>query len=182
MQLQCGTQILLLLYWYCISVSEAVPLGHQHCQSAALKHQSGFSLFSSSIPLVDRPTQLIHIGISICWVGGGDPCGAADFCFSGVYCHKKQAWSDFFSKYPCRVHKDCLEEEKWDEKLGKTSKKPACFKPFSPLALNSRNVAATNQDKQSLAWDGPARIKTNWFWLEMLQHIRTNWNFPSACH
>ena len=57
--------------------------------------------------VVDRPTQLIHIGISICWVGGGDPCGAADFCFSGVYCHKKQAWSDFFSKYPCRVHKDC---------------------------------------------------------------------------
>ena len=61
--------------------------------------------------LVDRPTQLVYIGISICWVGGGNPCGVADFCLSGVYCYKKQARSDFFSKCPSHVHKDCLEAQ-----------------------------------------------------------------------
>ena len=48
--------------------------------------------------VVDRPTQPICIWISICWVGGGDPCGVADFCFSGMNCRKKQSKSDFFYK------------------------------------------------------------------------------------
>ena len=54
------------------------------------RRQSWLVAYQLSI-LVDCPNQLIHIGISICWVGGGDPCGVADFCFSGVYCHKKQS-------------------------------------------------------------------------------------------
>ena len=55
--------------------------------------------------LVDRPTQLICIS-DICWVGGGDPCGAADFCISGPHGQEKQAEFDFFSKYPNYVHRD----------------------------------------------------------------------------
>ena len=78
---------------------------------------------SYELPLVDRPTQLIHIGISICCVGGGNPCGAADFCFSGVYCQKKQASSGFFSKYLCHVHEDCLEAQIATKNKSKTSKK-----------------------------------------------------------
>ena len=53
-----------VLYFY--FKAEAVPLGHQRCQSAALKHQSGFSLFSSShillqcCPLADMfKTQML---------------------------------------------------------------------------------------------------------------------------
>ena len=44
--------------------------------------------------IVDRPTQLVCIWISSCRVGGGDPCGVADFCCSKVNCHKKEARSD----------------------------------------------------------------------------------------
>ena len=102
--------------------------------------------------LVDRPTQLMYIGISICWVGGGNPCGVADFCLSGVYCHKKQARSDFFSKCPCHVHKDCLEAQNGTKNWVKPLKKLFFFKPYSPLAQISRNVAATNREKMSLAW------------------------------
>ena len=78
--------------------------------------------------VVDRPTQLIYIWIFICWVGGGDPCGAAEFCFSSLYSHKKQERSAFFSKYPCHVQKDCLAAKNGDKKLIETSKKPARFK------------------------------------------------------
>ena len=89
------------------------------------------------LTLVDRPTQLIYIWIFICWVGGGNPCGAAEFCFIGLYCHKKQARSNFFSKYPCYVHKDCLEAKKLDDKMSKTFKKLVYFMPLSHQAWYS---------------------------------------------
>ena len=38
--------------------------------------------------VVDHPTQLICIWIFICWVGGGDPCGAAELCISGLWSQK----------------------------------------------------------------------------------------------
>ena len=100
-------------------------------------------------PLVDRPTQLICIWIFICWVGGGDPCGAAEFCFSGLYCQKKQARSNFFSKYPCHVHKECLETKKWEQYWVKSSKKPVCFRPLSHLASQNQEFpkwASSNQE------------------------------------
>ena len=97
--------------------------------------------------LVDRPTQLIYIGISICWVGGGNPCGVADFCFSGVYCHKKQARSDFFSKYPCHVHEDCLEAQIGTKNWVKPLKELVFPRPLSQFLSLAWNVAATYQDK-----------------------------------
>ena len=39
--------------------------------------------------LVDSPTQLVCIWIFICWVGGGNPCGVADFCI-GDSCRNKK--------------------------------------------------------------------------------------------
>ena len=66
--------------------------------------------------VVDHPTQLICIWIFICWVGSGDPCGAAELCISGPCNQKKQARTHVFSKYPCHLHKDCLEGKKRDKK------------------------------------------------------------------
>ena len=95
--------------------------------------------------LFDRPTQLI----SICWVGGGDPCGAADFCFSCLYCQKKQARSNFFSKYPCHVHNECLEIKNGEQYWVKSSKKPVCFRLLSHLASQNQEFpkwASSNQE------------------------------------
>ena len=75
----------------------------------AMQAKQIFTPNSSKTPppsLVDRPTQLICIGIFNCWVGGGNPCGAADFCISGPHSQEKQAEFDFFSKYPNYVHTD----------------------------------------------------------------------------
>ena len=66
--------------------------------------------------LVDHPTQLICIWIFICWVGGGDPCGAVELWISGPCNQKKQARTHVFSKYPCHLYKDCLEGKKRDKK------------------------------------------------------------------
>ena len=76
--------------------------------------------------LVDHPTQLICIWIFICWVGGGDPCGVADFCISGPCGQKKQAGSDFFEKYPCHVH-IVREEAKNRTKNGQKPSKKGVF-------------------------------------------------------
>ena len=57
------------------------------------------------------PTQQIKIQMQISWVGRSTS-GAADFCFSCLYCQKKQARSNFFPKYPCHVHKEWLETKK----------------------------------------------------------------------
>ena len=73
--------------------------------------------------LVDHPTQLICIWIFICWVGGGDPCGAAELCISGPWNQKKQARTNVFSKYPCYVHKDRLEPKNRTKNWVKPQKK-----------------------------------------------------------
>ena len=99
--------------------------------------------------IVDRPTQLICIWIFICWVGGGDPCGAADFCFSCLYCQKKQARSNFFSKYPCHVHNECLEIKNGQQYWVKSSKRPVCFRLLSHLASQNQEFpkwASSNQE------------------------------------
>ena len=93
----------------------------------------------SRFSLVDHPTQLICIWIFICWVGGGDPCGVAELCKSAPSDQKKQAKTNIFSKYPCHVHKDCLEAKNGTKNLMKPPKKPVCFVPLSPLAQNSWN-------------------------------------------
>ena len=69
-----------------------------------INYNNIFNTRSSGALLVDHPTQLICIWIFICWVGGGDPCGAVDFCISGPCGQKKQAGSNVFEKYPCHVH------------------------------------------------------------------------------
>ena len=56
------------------------------------------------VPLVDRPTQLVCIWIFICWVGGGNPCGVADFCIGDSCCNKKHTGFVFISKYPFYVY------------------------------------------------------------------------------
>ena len=76
----------------------------------------------ASPPLVDHPTQLICIWIFICWVGGGDPCGAAELCISGLWSQKKQARTDVFLKYPCHVHKDSPEAENGTKNFIKPTK------------------------------------------------------------
>ena len=81
---------------------------------------------SMILNLVDRPTQLICLWIFICWVGGGDPCGAADFCVSGPCGQKKQAGSDFFEKYRCHVY-IVREEAKNRTKNGQNPSKKRCF-------------------------------------------------------
>ena len=47
-------------------------------------------------------TTLAQLNYS--WVGGGNPCGAEDFCLSALYCSKKQASSDFLFEYPPDIH------------------------------------------------------------------------------
>ena len=44
--------------------------------------------------------------IFICWVGGGNPCGAADFCIGGPCSQKKLAKPDFFLKDPQYMYTD----------------------------------------------------------------------------
>ena len=73
-----------------------------------ISHRISFGFLPDSV-LVDHPTQLICIWIFICWVGGGDLCGAAELCINGPCNQKKQARTNVFSKYLCHVHKDCLE-------------------------------------------------------------------------
>ena len=72
--------------------------------------------------VVDHPTQLVFIWIFICWVGGGDPCGAAELCISGLWSQKKQARTDVFLKYPCHVHKDSPEAENGTKNFIKPTK------------------------------------------------------------
>ena len=74
------------------------------------------------IYVVDHPTQLVFIWIFICWVGGGDPCGAAELCISGLWSQKKQARTDVFLKYPCHVHKDSPEAENGTKNFIKPTK------------------------------------------------------------
>ena len=83
-----------------------------------------FTFFCSELgtPLVDHPTQLVFIWIFICWVGGGDPCGAAELCISGLWSQKKQARTDVFLKYPCHVHKDSPEAENGTKNFIKPTK------------------------------------------------------------
>ena len=52
---------------------------------------------------VDHPTQLVFIWIFICWVGGGDPCGAAELCISGLWSQKKASpdWCLFKISVSC---------------------------------------------------------------------------------
>ena len=101
-------------------------------------------------PLVDRPTQLICIWIFICWVGGGDPCGAADFCFSCLYCQKKQARSNFFSKYPCHVHNECLEIKKRRTILGKILQKTCLFQASQPPGQPKSRIPEMSQLKSGI--------------------------------
>ena len=86
---------------------------------------------SVSQSVVDHPTQLVFIWIFICWVGGGDPCGVAELCISGLWSQKKQARTDVFLKYPCRVLKDSPEAENGTKNFIKPTKKPVCFTEFS---------------------------------------------------
>ena len=53
-------------------------LRHPHYQTTILKHPHNRT-FTIQLhhTIVDHPTQLICNWIFICWVGGGDPCGAA---------------------------------------------------------------------------------------------------------
>ena len=81
-------------------------------------HQVGWT----GSTLVDHPTQLICTWIFICWVGGGDPCGVAELCKSAPSDQKKQAKTNIFSKYPCHVHKDCLEAKNGTKNLMKPPK------------------------------------------------------------
>ena len=105
---------------------------------------------SSVAALVDRPTQLICIWIFICWVGGGDPRGAADFCFSCLYCQKKQARSNFFSKYPCHVHKECLETTKRRTILGKFLQKTCLFQASQPPGQPKSRIPEMSQLKSGI--------------------------------
>ena len=50
--------------------------------------------------VVDRPTQLICTSDIYFWVGGGNPCGAADFCIGGPCSQKKLSRFNFFLKDP----------------------------------------------------------------------------------
>ena len=76
----------------------------------------------ADVGLVDHPTQLVFIWIFICWVGGGDPCGVAELCISGLWSQKKQARTDVFLKYPCHVHKDSPEAENGTKNFIKPTK------------------------------------------------------------
>ena len=49
----------------------------------------------------------------------GDLSGPAELCFSRLYCHKKQARSVFFSKFPFHVLEDCREAKKRDKDLAR---------------------------------------------------------------
>ena len=74
--------------------------------------------------LVDRPTQLVCIWIFICWVGGGNPCGVADFCIGDSCRNKKHTGFIFFFKISflcifCPWH-----SKKQGKKLIQTLKKP----------------------------------------------------------
>ena len=81
--------------------------------------------------LGDHPTQLICIWIFICWVGGGDPCGAAELCISGPCNQKKRARTHVFLKYPCHVHEDWLDGKIGTKNWVRPPKKPVCFMPVS---------------------------------------------------
>ena len=95
--------------------------------------------------VVDRPTQLIYIKISICWVGGGNPCGAADFCISGPHGQEKQAGSDFFSKYPNYVYTNG-QNAKYRAKIRqKTFKNPFFSSSSKHLTEFGLTRCATNQ-------------------------------------
>ena len=100
--------------------------------------------------LVDHPTQLVFIWIFICWVGGGDPCGAADFCFSCLYCQKKQARSNFFSKYLCHVHNECLEIKKRRTILGKILQKTCLFQASQPPGQPKSRIPEMSQLKSGI--------------------------------
>ena len=103
--------------------------------------------------LVDHPTQLICIWIFICWVGGGDPCGAAELCISGPCSQKKQARTDVFSKYLCHVHKDCLEAKTGTTNWVKPPKKElfvSCIPEFLKWGIpqngNFQNEGSLNSE------------------------------------
>ena len=82
-------------------------------------------------PIVDHPTQLVCIWIFICWVGGGDPCGAAELCISGPWNQKKRARTHVFLKYPCHVHEDWLDGKIGTKHWVRPPKKPVCFMSVS---------------------------------------------------
>ena len=54
----------------------------------------------------------------------GDLCGPAEFCFSRMYRHKKQARSVFFSEFPFYVLEDRPEAKKRDKDLARLPPPP----------------------------------------------------------
>ena len=69
------------------------PQNHPQTPPKILSALRDFGAF-----LVDRPTQLVCIWIFICWVGGGNPCGVADFCIGDSCRNKKHTGFIFFFK------------------------------------------------------------------------------------
>ena len=103
----------------------------------------------------------------------GDLCGPAEFCFSRLYCHKKQARSVFFSKYPSHVYEDCQEAKKERQKLSETSKKNCLFQVSLPSgspnwdkrSLQKKPVQLTLSGRRSINYKVPPHIWGHHFLL-----------------
>ena len=90
---------------------------------AALRENAG-------VLVVDRPTQLVCIWIFICWVGGGNPCGVADFCIGDSCRNKKHTGFVFFLQNILSMYILSMTQQKTGQKTDKNPKKNCFFQYY----------------------------------------------------